>query len=276
MEKFLTLSKSDYDRYRLSSKELLAESGHIADPQTYHYSVLGDFLMRSQLDTHDARLPGTGMFDLKTRAVVSIRMDAANPENGMGYEITERQGEYNSFEREYYDMMRSAFLKYSLQVRMGRMDGIFVAYHNIERIFGFQYIGLPEMDLSIHGTAELTLGDQEFRASLALLNRVLDEATARYPQQSLRIHFETRPLPNSSMYIFVEPVTEEEINSVQEATRLKTEAFERELLGQADDSAKNGAKAASGWFSLSSFFSPLFLNPIPSLLLFAFGPQSFD
>ncbi len=89
--------------------------------------------MRSQLDAHDPRLPGTGMFDLKTRAVVTIRMDAQQYESTRGYEIRGRHGEWESFEREYYDMIRAAFLKYSLQVRMGRMDGIFVAFHNTER-----------------------------------------------------------------------------------------------------------------------------------------------
>jgi hypothetical protein len=82
------------------------------------------------------------MFDLKTRAVVSIRMEATEHERGMGYEIRRRYGKWESYEREYFDMIRAAFLKYSLQVRVGRMDGIFVAYHNIERIFGFQYIPL--------------------------------------------------------------------------------------------------------------------------------------
>ena len=36
--------------------------------------------MRSQLDCHDPRLPGTGIFDLKTRATVSIRQDIINYE----------------------------------------------------------------------------------------------------------------------------------------------------------------------------------------------------
>lgn len=34
--------------------------------------------MRSQLDCQDHRLPGTGVFDLKTRASASIRMDLLN------------------------------------------------------------------------------------------------------------------------------------------------------------------------------------------------------
>ncbi len=181
MEKLLTLNVDDYERYRKSSPGEVSEKEQLA-PESYHYSTMGDFLMRSQLDAHDPRLPGTGMFDLKTRAVVSIRMDVANYEHGLGYQIKSRQGEWESFEREYYDMIRAAFLKYSMQVRMGRMDGIFVAFHNVERIFGFQYISLPEMDSTIHGQWDTSLGDQEFKLSLDLLNKILDRATKKFPE----------------------------------------------------------------------------------------------
>jgi hypothetical protein len=34
--------------------------------------------MRSQLDAQDSRLPGTGVFDIKTRAAVAIRYDPLN------------------------------------------------------------------------------------------------------------------------------------------------------------------------------------------------------
>lgn len=182
MEKLLTLKKDDFEKYRRSSGQEVPPEERNA-PESYHYSTMGDFLMRSQLDAFDARLPGTGMFDLKTRAVVSVRMDTQKVERGMGYEIKTRQGAWESYEREYYDMIRSAMLKYSLQVRMGRMDGIFVAYHNTQRIFGFQYISLAEMDAALHGQWDITLGDQQFKLSLDLLNKVLDRATKRYPKQ---------------------------------------------------------------------------------------------
>ena len=181
MEKMLTLRTNDFERYRKSDPGQVTKDEQSA-PQSYHYSTLGDFLMRSQLDAYDSRLPGTGMFDLKTRSVVSIRMDVANYEHGVGYEIKTRQGEWESYEREYHDMIRAAFLKYSLQVRMGRMDGIFVAFHNIERIFGFQYISLAEMDSTLHGQWDTSIGDQEFRLSLGLMNKVLDRATQKYPE----------------------------------------------------------------------------------------------
>ena len=180
MEKLLTLDTKDYERYRKSNPEQVSVAEREAS-EAFHYSTLGDFLMRSQLDAYDNRLPGTGMFDLKTRAVVSIRMDAQNHQNGVGYQIKTLRGEWESYEREYFDMIRSAFLKYSLQVRMGRMDGIFVAFHNVERIFGFQYISLPEMDLALHGDFGTTIGDEEFKLSLGLLNQVLDRATEKYP-----------------------------------------------------------------------------------------------
>lgn len=144
--------------------------------------------MRSQLDAQDPRLPGTGVFDLKTRAVVSIRMDHKQYEKGCGYQLRFDHGEWESYEREFYDMTRATLLKYSLQVRMGRMDGIFLAFHNIERIFGFQYLSRADMDKVLHGQDNTELGDQEFKLSLALLDEILVKATEQYPETVSRLH----------------------------------------------------------------------------------------
>ncbi|KAJ5180298.1 mitochondrial translation protein [Penicillium capsulatum] len=230
MEKLLTLPKEDFERYRRSSENKITQEEEEAVPESYHYSTYGDFIMRSQLDAHDPRLPGTGMFDLKTRAVVSIRMDALNFEHGLGYEIKSRFGNWESFEREYYDMIRAAFLKYSLQVRIGRMDGIFVAFHNIERMFGFQYVSLPEMDQALHGQSDTTLGDAEFQLSLDMWNEVLNKATEKFPKQSLRFHFETRDAATPFMYVFAEPVSEDQIQAIQTRNAAKIEAYQQRLL----------------------------------------------
>ncbi|RYP18577.1 hypothetical protein DL765_003862 [Monosporascus sp. GIB2] len=231
MEKLLTLPKEEYERYRHSNSDQITQEERDAE-EAYHYTGFRDFLMRSQLDAHDPRVPGSGMFDLKTRAVISIRMDAKGFEKGLGYEIRNRFGDWESFEREYYDMIRSAFLKYSLQVRMGRMDGIFVAFHNTQRIFGFQYIPLSEMDLALHGTSNVTLGNREFKLSLRLLNELLDRATKKWPEQSLRLHFETRTsVASPFMYIFAKPVKPEDIDEVQNANKASIEAFERTIMG---------------------------------------------
>jgi hypothetical protein len=182
MEKMLTLSPEQMEKYRKRNSHTL-EPHERSQPDVYHYSRCGSILMRSQVDCNDARLPGTGVFDLKTRACVAVRMDLFNAEQAAGYEIRHRVGRFNSFEREYYDMMRSTFLRYSLQVRIGRMDGIFVAYHNTKRIFGFQYISLEEMDAAIHGTVGAGIGQREFQFSLKLLNQTLDRAVQQFPNQ---------------------------------------------------------------------------------------------
>ena len=248
MEKLLTLSTEDFEKYRKANSDQISEEER-NESESFHYTTVGDFLLRSQLDAHDPRLPGTGMFDLKTRAVVSIRMDIEEYEQGRGYEIRNRHGEWESFEREYYDMIRAAFLKYSLQVRMGRMDGIFVAFHNTQRIFGFQYVSLPELDYALHGTDDTTIGDSEFKLSLELLNRVLDRATTKYPNTSIRLHFETRPASTPFMYIFAEPVEEEEVEKIQATNKAKIEDFERRVLGLISEDASEEQRQAE-WDNL--------------------------
>ncbi|RDA87625.1 hypothetical protein CP532_3802 [Ophiocordyceps camponoti-leonardi (nom. inval.)] len=228
MEKLLTLPKEDFERYRRTKSHEISEEERNAG-EAYHYATVRNFLVRSQLDAQDKRLPGTGVFDLKTRAVITIRMDVQGYEKGLGYEIRQRFGNWESFEREYYDMIRSAFLKYSLQVRMGRMDGIFVAFHNTERIFGFQYISLPEMDQAIHGTDDVRLGDSEFKLSFGLFSELLTRAANRFPEQSLRFLVETRDTKVPLTYFFAEPVTEEEVDMIQAASKPSVEQIKNEV-----------------------------------------------
>lgn len=233
MEKLLTSEKKDFEMYRKTAESDKIPQAEAREGEAYHYTQLGQFLLRSQLDCFDPRLPGTGVFDLKTRAVAGVRMMLLKPEEGQGYQIKERFGTWESYEREYYDMMRSAFMKYSLQVRMGRMDGIFVAYHNVERIFGFQYVSLPEMDLALHGQTDPTLGDREYRLSLKILSDIFDRATEAYPETSIRFHFEAREATKvspSSMYVFAEPVSEDEVHNIQTAKKEEVEAYERRLF----------------------------------------------
>ncbi len=49
--------------------------------------------MRSQLDCHDDRLPGTGVFDVKTRACLPIRLDILN------FEVSISDGGFESNSR---------------------------------------------------------------------------------------------------------------------------------------------------------------------------------
>ncbi|GAB7323219.1 hypothetical protein MBLNU13_g05709t1 [Cladosporium sp. NU13] len=254
MEKLLTLPKSEYERYRKSDPREITEEERNA-PEAYQYTTMGDFLMRSQLDAYDPRLPGTGMFDIKTRSIASIRMSTTDYKPMLGYEILTQQGAWESYEREYYDMMRSTMLKYMLQARMGRMDGIFLAYHNIERIFGFQYMPISEIDRAIHGQIDRCLGDQEFKISLDLLNKVLEEATAKFPNRSLRMHFETRTAPVPAMYVFAEPMEEEQIDKIQSKSKGKIAEFERKMMGI--EASEENAKATEHEFTDNATPSPL-------------------
>ncbi|EEB95415.1 hypothetical protein MPER_05620, partial [Moniliophthora perniciosa FA553] len=140
LEKYLTMSTEEFLAYMRTHPQPVIEDEKVSDGPTreaYRYSKSEKFVMRSQLDCHDSRLPGTGVFDIKTRACMPIRMDILNFEESSGYLITKQHGLTESFEREYYDLIRSAFLKYSFQARIGNMDGVFVAYHNTARMFGF-------------------------------------------------------------------------------------------------------------------------------------------
>ncbi|PHM10937.1 Pet127 family protein [Nostoc sp. 'Peltigera malacea cyanobiont' DB3992] len=182
MEKLLTLDREDFERYRKSNPDQVSQE-ESNTPEAYHYSTIGDLLMRSQLDAYDPRLPGSGMFDLKTRAVVSIRMSSRNHQHGVGYQIKSPLGKWESFEREYYDMIRAAFLKYSLQVRMGRMDGIFVHTTTLRGYLASNMFVYRRWIKAIHGRFDTTVGDQEFKLSLDLLNKVLNKATQKFPER---------------------------------------------------------------------------------------------
>lgn len=199
LEKFLTAPVKEYTMYeRVNSHKLPKKARE--QKEAYHYAQTTRFLMRSQLDCEDPRLPNR-TFDLKTRACVSVRHDRANYAEASGYQIDQGQGLWSSFEREYWDMVRAAFLKYNFQARIGNMDGIFVAYHNTAQIFGFQYISLEEMSVRLFGSAEM--GELAYRLSLGLLEKVLDAATEQFPDESIGVTLETRA-GASAMTVLVE------------------------------------------------------------------------
>jgi len=82
-------------------------------------------------------------------------------------------GTRGSYEREFYDMIRSAFLKYIFQTRIGQMDGIFVAYHNTRSIFGFEYIEREEMEACIFETPEMA--DAAFEVCTSMYRLLLEK-----------------------------------------------------------------------------------------------------
>ncbi|KAK6905829.1 hypothetical protein I203_106663 [Kwoniella mangroviensis CBS 8507] len=188
LEKMLTCEVHDFKRFLLSSPE----------------SAVNSLLMRSQLDCYDPRLPGNGVFDIKTRACLPVRHDRANYLANSAYDISKDRGYTQSYEREYYDLLRAGMLKFSLQVRIGGMDGIFLAYHNTSRLYGFQYISLSEIDERIFGSTEMA--EQAFRLSVSLLELLLQKSVAEFPDQAINILLKHSPAINAhSVTAYVEP-----------------------------------------------------------------------
>lgn len=81
-------------------------------------------------------------------------------------------GLHSSFEREYYDLIRGAFLKYSFQLKIGNMDGAFFAYHNTLQNFGFEYVHASEIYKRVFGS--VVYSDLAFMVSAKILTHYLD------------------------------------------------------------------------------------------------------
>lgn len=250
MEKLFTLPKSVFEQYRRSNCSANPDENS-NKTEAFNYTIFSKILVRSQLDTHDPRLPGTGIFDIKTRAVLPVRMDAG-ARGGVysSYQIRTDLGTFESFEREYFDMIRSIMLKYLLQVRLGRMDGIFVAYHNIERIFGFQYVSRAEMDAALHGQMDPTLGDRELNASLNILGIILDHVIKRFPKQSFRLLFETRERKVPFTYVFAEPMSGEMIQEYVDADQKREQEMVQSIRNPDPSKASvttDSSELGNGW-----------------------------
>lgn len=196
----------------------------------YNYSSYGGFLMRSQLDCYDPRLPGNGTFDLKTRAACAIRYDQSPESAHTNYKISKLNGNIESFEREYKDLIKTGgLLKYGFQARIGQMDGIFIAYHSVNSFSGFQYLPLSEIDKvfysdeTVQNQIELSysakdvlaneniasyVAESQFKVSLAIWEDVMkaihkDFEGTEYEDKPYRLIFkrETVPVNNSRKYL---------------------------------------------------------------------------
>lgn len=249
MEKLLTTPPEIFKNYHIENSHKIPKD---QAQESYHYARIGNFLMRSQLDCYDPRLPGTGTFDLKTRLVCAVRHDISHTEKFLtGYKIFKNNGVYESFEREFFELIRSALLKYSLQARIGNMDGIFVCYHNIQDIFGFQYLPLQDIDYIFHSIDdELSYRDSsgsrpnskldidkiqgpigednedlqmklssyiaelEFKASIDIWSKLLDTISQRLKGQSFRLVLKN-DIEDKLLYAILTPLTNEKIDEIQ-------------------------------------------------------------
>ncbi|KAF0972023.1 hypothetical protein FDP41_009719 [Naegleria fowleri] len=199
MEKLFVMEPEEFEKRYV--KKYAQENISMDDADVYRYLRHGSFIIRSQLDCYD---PQHGVFDIKTRAISRIRTNMENYERFVNSKIKHVKGILNSYEREFYDMVRSVFVKYSFQARIGDMDGMFVAYHNTSELFGFEYMKLAEIDKFVFGSTYM--GERFFNLLLDVMRDVLDRITDRFPNIPLKITF--RPLRVEPYFadIFVEPI----------------------------------------------------------------------
>ena len=139
MEKMLTTDVDFFNDHCVNDpvtnkprKELSeADRAEMMSEDYYRYMKAGKVFLRSQIDTRGEDADGNPIvFELKTRAIAPMRYDITNYIDYLDYSIVKAKGMHSSFEREFYDLIRGGFLKYILQMKIGRMQGACIAYHN--------------------------------------------------------------------------------------------------------------------------------------------------
>lgn len=142
--------------------------------KSFRYRKIGKLLIRSQIDCQELdELGNPFVYEIKTRACSPIRYDLENYEKYLDYKIVSRNGTTQSYELEYFDLIRSILLKYFFQIKIGRMDGAFIAYHNTQKFFGYEYISLAEIEKRLFGCPEIS--NQVLKICATILQDILDD-----------------------------------------------------------------------------------------------------
>jgi len=166
----------------------------------YHYSKSGKILLRSQIDCYHPNL-NNKYFDIKTRATQPIRLNVTKHEKFSGRKLNINGSSY-SFQREYYDMIRSPMLKNIFQVRIGNMDGIFVIWHNLNEMLGFEYLSRDEMELNIFESK--SMADMTFDVCSNLVSELVMFLRKRFESQEMIVTVQSEKSNPSVMNIIVE------------------------------------------------------------------------
>jgi len=203
----VTMKRGDYCQKFLKNDKPQTNFGPREIPQdVYLYKTIGPFCLRSQIDCWHPDLPGPNKyFDLKTRATHAIRVDCANHMKHSTYTLSNLVGSEASYELEYYDMIRSVFMKYSFQMKIGNMGGVFVAYHNTQQLLGFEYITSKEVDECVFSSQ--ILADKSFEVSLKLFAAILGTVTDRFPDQAVKLIMWAHNEAGGILDIFAQPLS---------------------------------------------------------------------
>lgn len=201
LENLFTTDEEDFKKIIDMSVDLSSEYKEqiLEASRSYRYRKIGKLVVRSQIDCQGIDSEGKSfVYEIKTRACAPIRYDLDNYKDYFDYQILRRRGVDQSYEREYFDLIRSILIKYFFQIKIGRMDGAAVAYHNTQETFGFEYISLKEIEKRLFGCSEIS--DQIMKICLCLFQDILDEVTQKFPNDDfLKIGLFANYLSNELM-----------------------------------------------------------------------------
>ncbi|OMJ95936.1 hypothetical protein SteCoe_488 [Stentor coeruleus] len=186
LEGLLTTEPAVFSRICDLTKEISPLDKEVleASSRSFRFRKIGNLVIRSQIDCEAKDEEGKPfVFEIKTRATAPIRYDLNNYMKYLDYKITKRNGIHSSYEREYFDLVRSILLKYFFQIKIGKMDGAFIAYHNTVEIFAYEYIKIEEIEKRLFGCAEIS--EQVLKICLAMFQDILDDVTEKYPDDEL-------------------------------------------------------------------------------------------
>ncbi len=172
LESMMTHSEHDFNRKFLMKNKASRLPTDKPLPEFYSFLRAGNMMLRSQIDSgmQDGKI--LRKIEIKTRGVTPQRYDIDHYMKYYDYKLTKTLGLFESFEREYYDLIRGGFIKYVHQMTIGDMDGVIIAYHNTQEIFGFEYLSKWHLEKRIYGSQEFA--SVCFRSSLTLLQQIFD------------------------------------------------------------------------------------------------------
>lgn len=184
-EKIYVLNEDEYNRKLLKSHRMNGRGLPFDSEEHYHYLKIGNLFVRSQIDCCDPTLPSdNNTFDIKTRATFGIRTRINEWKEHTSYTINTLLGKENSYEREIYDLVRSTLIKYIYQVRLGKMAGIFMVFHNTIVPYGFKYFSLETMDKLAYGSSYHA--EIDFKITTQSLDKILTTITEDFKDQNIK------------------------------------------------------------------------------------------
>jgi len=206
LEAMLTHTKADFDRKFLIKNKRLRLPSDKPSNDYFSYMHAGKIILRSQIDSGMMQNGKLRKIEIKTRAVTPQRYDSRNYKDYTDYHLIKDIGILESYEREYYDLIRGGFMKYVHQMEIGDMDSVIIAYHNTKEIFGFEHFKRSHLEKRVYGTEELA--HICFRSSLLLTQNIFDYIFSQeelVPGNTLKIGFYAHHRMNA-LFVLVETI----------------------------------------------------------------------